>query len=147
MTTDVQFFLGTDNTYDLGIDENGDLANGDFFDTSLLYSILGERRATESEVPQSEFRRGWIGNEFQDFENGSKVWLFEQSRATRTVLNGINTAVFNGLSWLIEDQLLRNITVNSTLENQSIMVEVQLERFNSKVEKRFFELWENTGVN
>lgn len=148
MTTDVKMDKPAGSQfYDLSLDENGDLTNGDFFDTSLQYSLLGERRANASEVEISEFRRGWLGNENSDFENGSKIWLFKQARLTRTTLNGLQTAASNGLSWLVEDRILKNVIVRALTRNGAVGLEITLVRFNSRVETRFFELWNNTGAS
>lgn len=148
MTTDLLIKCDEDSgLYDMSLDENGDFAHGDFFDTSLLYSLLGERRATESEVPISENRGGWIGNEGKSFENGSKIWLFYQSRLSRTVMNGLADAAYNGLVWLIEDGLVLDIEVNTVLSNGLIRLRINIERFESQVETRYFDLWENTGVS
>lgn len=147
MTTDVVIAVNNETcVYDMFIDQNGDFANGDFFDTSLLYSLLGERRASASEVPVSQNRRGWIGNEGKDFENGSKLWLYYQARISRTVLNGVADAAFRGLSWLVEDGLVVDITTNAILQDGVVILIVEIERFNSVVERRYYELWENTGV-
>lgn len=145
MTTDV-VVEQTGNIWDIPLTPEGDFENGDFFDTSLVYSLLGERRASASEIPISENRRGWIGNEGKDFENGSKVWLFDQSRLTRTTLNGIQNAALDGLTWLIEEGFLVNIEISAVVNSNGISLEITLFRFNSKVERRFFELWQNTGV-
>lgn len=145
MTTDVTIINNRSlQDYDLVIDSNGDLASGDFFDSSLRYSIYGERRASPSEVPISEKRRGWLGNEGQDFENGSKLWLFEQERLTREILNDIASTGFSALSWLVEDNILSSIEVSTVLQNGITFLVIDLFRFNSKVDRRFFQLWENT---
>lgn len=145
MTTDVRLNrIG--NLYDLGIDDNGDLENGDFFDSSLLYSLLGERRADASEVPNSELRRGWIGDEGKDFENGSKLWLYYQARLNRDTLNGLEDESFHGLKWFIDDEILANVTTRAVLKNGFVALEISLFRFNSTVDRRFFELWNNTGA-
>lgn len=133
--------------YDMSLDANGDLAHEDSFDPSLLYSILGERRADPSEVLESRYRGGWQGNQNSDFENGSKVWLFSQSRLTRDRLNGLQSAAFNGLKWLIDDGILKDVTVTVGVVSGVVVLTITLFRFNSKVDTRFFELWNNTGVS
>ena len=144
MTTDV-LMTQTLNLWDLSLDDQGDLTNGDFFDSSLLYSIYGERRATAAEVPDSRRRRGWIGNENADFENGSKIWLFEQARNTRSNLNLLESTAFNSLKWFIEDGLLFNVQVTALATRQGTTLQIDLFRFNSEVDRRFFALWDNTG--
>jgi len=88
--------------YDLSIDSSGDIETSDFFDTSILYSIFGEKRASPDEVVEPQLRRGWIGNT-ADFENGSKLWLFSQERITRDVLNRIQDEAAKSLQWLVNE--------------------------------------------
>lgn len=133
--------------FDITIDAAGDILTDDFFDTSLLYSLLGERRADPSEVVEPQLRRGWIGNEGKDFENGSKLWLFEQARITRSNLNRIEDEARKSLQWLIDDGFAVSIDeVNSTVKNGTITLEIVIRRSRSRVDRRFFDLWQNTGL-
>ena len=133
--------------YDIGFDVNGDIDTDDFFDTAILLSLFCERRATASEVPESHRRRGWIGNEQGDgFEIGSKIWLFEQERVTRSLLSNIEKIVFNSLSWLIEDKFAVNVVAIATIKNNTVTLTVEIETPSSKVERRFFDLWTKTGI-
>lgn len=144
MTTDL-IMKPVGQIFDIVIDQDGDLGNGDFLDTAILYSILGERRASESEVPISSNRRGWIGNEGKDYENGSKAWLFEQARRTQSNLNELAGALQDALEWMVEDGLLERVTSRVFIEQGFTKAEITLYRFNSKVEHRYYTLWENTG--
>ena len=134
--------------YDFQLDGNGDILTADFFDTALLMSIFCERRAAESEIPPAQLRRGWIGNESNNdgFENGSKLWLYEQSRVTRTTLQEIASVVQNGLQWFVDDGLAISINVSAKLQNNNIIIEVEIMRPNSTVDFRYFEFWSNTGA-
>lgn len=146
-TTDAVLSKSSSGLYDFSLDSSGDIETEDFFDTSILMSIYCERRATATEMPVSKYRRGWIGNESTPgFEIGSKVWLFEQARLTRETLNGINSVVKDSLQWLIDDGIALEIAVTSSLtQSNTIAVDVTITRPSSNVERRFFELWENTG--
>jgi len=146
-TTDAVLAADSTGLYDFSLDASGDILTEDFFDTAILMSLFCERRAIASEMPASHLRRGWIGNESTPgFEIGSKVWLYEQSRLTRATLNGINSVIKESLQWTIDDNIALEVAASSTLSrNNSITVEVTITRPNSKVEKRYFELWENTG--
>lgn len=146
MTVDLIMTKDDVGIYDFSLDENGDLAAEDFFDTSLLGSILGERRALPSEMPESSQRRGWIGNEFSDFEDGSKLWLFYQARLTRSILNEMRTEALLAVQWLIDDGWAVSIDAEVLLNSLGGGVELTIFRSSSKVDKRFFQLWENTGV-
>lgn len=133
--------------YDFQIADNGDILTKDFFDTAVLMSLFAERRANASEVSASEHRRGWIGNESTTgFENGSKLWLYSQAKLTRVNINAIETAVFNGLEWFVKDNVAVRIEVNASAVEDGVSIEVIIERANSEVDKRYFTIWNNTGV-
>lgn len=135
-----------DDDYDFQIGADGDILTADFFDTAILMSLFAERRATASEMPESHRRRGWIGNESTPgFEIGSKLWLLEQARISRTVLSETETAAYNGLKWML-DGIAVNIFTAATLSNGSIALEVIIERPSSKPDKRYYDVWDNTGI-
>lgn len=144
MTTDA--VLEGDN-FDLQIGADGDIVTADFFDTAILMSIFCERRATPSEVPESERRRGWIGNESTPgFEIGSKLWLYYQARVTRSILSGLESVILAGLQWMIDDGIAESIEVNAELSGGRVVVDIPTKRPSSKVERRYYDLWENTGT-
>lgn len=134
--------------YNPVIGSDGDFEIESLFDTALLMSIFCERRASASEVPESRHRRGWLGNEQgQDgFEIGSKIWLFKQSRLTASVLSDISKAAYNSLKWLIDDGFINDVSTEASLINGEVVLIVEIKRPGSKVEKRFFTLWNNTGI-
>lgn len=134
--------------WDFTLDSTGDIATADFFDTALLMSLFCKRRASGSEVPQSRFRNGWIGNESNSdgFEIGSKIWLFQQSRLDNDTLNGITSAAREGLQWLLDRKFLDSITVTTTVLNGAVTLQIDLFRPNSPVDRRFFSLWDASGV-
>lgn len=134
--------------YDINIDAQGDIETADFFDTSILYSIFGERRANKDEVLDARFRRGWIGSEGKDFENGSKIWLFEQSRITATNLARISDEVKKSLQWLVDDGIATSLIVDGVTvdtNRNKLVLTLDIRRSSDKVERRFFDLWDNTG--
>lgn len=147
MTTDLLVKISSNGYYDVSLDADGDFSSGDFFDSSILYSIYGEARASESEVSLSQNRRGWIGNEGQAREDGSKIWLYFQARLTRDTFNGIQSAAAAALQWLVDDGYLKDIEVTANLQNGFVNLSIVLYRFNAQVERRYYNLWENTGVS
>jgi len=119
----------------------------DFFDTSLVVSLFTDRRASSSEVLLPESRRGWIGNEFTPgFEIGSRLWLFEQARLTTETINDMISIVQESLRWLIDDNLALSTSADVFPQEGKVILQVTVTRINSKVEKRLFNLWENSGV-
>lgn len=133
--------------YDISLDTDGDILTDDFFDTSLLFSLFGEKRADSSEVVEPQLRRGWIGSEGKDFENGSKLWLFSQARVTRTNLNRIQDEARKALQWLVDDGLAVSVDeVTATAKNGTVTLEIVIRRSRSQPGRRFFDLWQNTGI-
>ncbi len=133
--------------YDISINGDGDIETDDFFDTSILYSLLGERRANEDEVAEAKLRRGWIGNEGKDFENGSKLWLFQQARRTRTNFSRIEDEARKALQHLVDDGFATAIEdVAVTPRPEGLELSLVTRRTRDIVEPRLFKLWQNTGI-
>ena len=132
--------------YDFEWTESGDIDTDQVLDTAILMSIFNEVRASASEIPESNARRGWLGNQSTPgFEQGSKQWLFEQERLTGSVLAELGPVVRNGLQWLIDDGIAVSVEVGSArITNGAATIEVTLGRSGSVVEKKVYELWENT---
>ncbi|MCK5127650.1 MAG: phage GP46 family protein [candidate division Zixibacteria bacterium] len=145
MATDVSL---TDEKgyYDFSWTESGDISTEQSLDTAILMSIFNEVRASSAEVPESNARRGWLGNQSTPgFEQGSKQWLFGQERLTGSVLAELGPVVRNGLQWLIDDGIAVSVEVgNARIINGAVTIEVLLGRSGSVVEKKVYELWENT---
>lgn len=134
--------------FDFQLNSAGDILTADFFDTAILVSLLTDRRANESEVLDPENRRGWIGNESTpDFEQGSKIWIYEQSKLTRIILNKISIAGNDALQWFVVDGFADSIDVVETIATISgLALNLIIRRPNSRVEKRHYELWNNTAI-
>ena len=138
----------TTQLYDISIGSNGDILTDDFFDTSILYSLFGERRASPDEIIDANRRRGWIGNEGKDFENGSKLWLFEQAKITATNLQRIADEAKKALQWLVDDGFAVSIEVEGvTIDSNrdKIVLILVIRRSRDKIDRRLFDLWDSTG--
>lgn len=146
MTTDAVLITDPDSKlYDFQLDANGDIKTEDFFDTSILYSIFGERRASPDEMVDARRRRGWIGNG-PDFENGSKIWLLTQARLTRSNLNSLEDEAQKSLQWLVDDGFAVSIDqATASLSGGRVILDIVIRRSRDKVARRFFIPWGNTG--
>ncbi len=132
---------------DIAVGSDGDLQSVDDFSTSLDLSILTDRRADSSEVPQSSERRGWIGDLTpKTFGRivGSKVWLFEQSRRNSDTINGIRDAVQESLQWLIEEGQVDRVEVAAEALNVSGVRVTVVFFIGNDLIKRYFNLWNQT---
>ena len=145
MTTDV-ILNNFKGYYDFEWTEAGDISTAETLDTAIQMSIFNEVRASAAEVPESNKRRGWIGNlSTPGFEQGSKQWEFEQERLTGSLLAELSVVIKNGLQWLIDEGVAISIQVgNARIINGAATIEITLGRTASDVEKKVFELWNNT---
>ena len=132
--------------------ENGDIKTIQGFETALMMSIYGEKRAASSEIPSPQFRRGWWGNEaldFDDYEIGSKLWLLSQARETQNTLNNAKTYVLDSLQWMIDDGFLDSVEVKAQYgtdgSDRFMLISVDLIRFQNSVLSRGFKIWQNTS--
>jgi phage gp46-like protein len=128
--------------------ENSDLKTTQGFATALKISLMAERRASVSEIPAPEKRRGWWGNEaagFGEFEIGSKLWLLNQARTTQLTLNNAITFSNNGLQWFIDDNYLDKVQVRTAYDQtKALLLHVDLIRGQDIVFSIGFKLWQNT---
>lgn len=125
---DIALTQQEDGSFDISVDENGDLAQTADIDTAIYMSLLTDKRAASSEVLLPQNRRGWWGNIFNtdpDYEIGSKMWLLEQSRGTQDTLNKAQQYVVDCLQWLITDKYVKGIEVNAELVANGIQVNVK----------------------
>lgn len=146
MTTDI-IVNTTKGYYDFEWTESGDFSTNQTLDTYILIALFEEVRATATEIPQARLRRGWLGNETTpNFQQGSKAWLFEQERITGSRLAELGVIIRNALQPLIDDGLAVNVEVETPfLRDGKVSVFINLFRDGSRVDRRFFELWDNTG--
>ncbi len=129
--------------------ENGDFKTVNSFDTSLTVSLFADARASASQVPRSELRRGWWGNQFSPayplFEIGSKLWLLSQSRKTQDVLNSAIDFSRNSLQWLVNDGHAKAVTATGAFSTNGITLAITIDRGSSIVETKYYDLWNNSG--
>ena len=135
--------------YDLKIGFDGDIETEDAFNTYITVALLSDQRADSSEIRQPERRRGWIGNEHTPgFQLGSKLWLFEQRRLTRTVMNAIEGAAVDALQSMVDEDLAVAVrSVDVRLTTNGLALDLEILRPLDQVEKRHFDLWRQTGIS
>lgn len=145
-SNDVVLQRNEEGIFDFVLDEQGDILTDNFLDTSLLRSIYAERRADENEISVPELRRGWIGNSEKDFEDGSKVWLYEQARLNLQTINGVKSEIENALQWLLDDEVALDFEVSVSVNDElGLTAQTKIQRSSSKTDNMFFPLFENSG--
>lgn len=145
---DIAIFQDEFGLFDLRIGDDGDLVATEGFNTTIKISVLSRQRATAVEMPDTIRRDGWWGNIaslISDFENGSKLWLLQQSRLTTETANQAKDFINKATAWLVENGWAVSIETNIKIVNDILDVVVTIFRPNGQVEKVGFELWNNTG--
>lgn len=138
----IDFKLNQDKGYwDIDI-ENGDFAKTDSLDTVVYMSVFCDKRANA--VSEPTLRRGHFTNQFSrvsGYEVGSLLWLHtNQARNINTSL--IESAVKDGLRWLIDDEIISKINVKATKSYTQVNIEVDLiNKFQSN--SKYYNLFVN----
>jgi len=132
--------------------ENGDFTIDRGLETALVVSILSDRRASSSQVPQPELRRGWIGDlvtSLPGYKIGSHIWLFEQSRTTQETLSGIEDSAKKALDWMLSSGLIVNVDANATynVSDSSVLLRITVTSPDGSVSMKAFNLWKETVIN
>ncbi len=142
---------GFSGNWDLQLDSDGDIASEDSFDAAIVVSLFSDKRADASQVGPQELRRGWIGDESTPgFQIGSRLWLFNQERLTRSTLNRLAEEARESLQWMIDEGHAKS--VDATAERGAavgqVILEVQIGKPHPEsVETLLFDLWSKTGVD
>lgn len=129
MAIDIKFKQDSNNEWDI------DFANGDFemtngLDTALYLSVFGEKRASPSQVTEPTLRRGHFTNEFSDvegYEVGSLLWLYtKQAKNTANNASLMEDTVRDGLSWMIDDEIISEAKVSSSRSTSGVTLDIEL---------------------
>jgi len=95
--------------------EGSDLANDTTLRTSILISLLTDRRADPDDaVPNvTETHRGWWADALTDIPIGSKLWLLGRSTINNETLTKSELYISECLGWMITDLLIQAVHVTS----------------------------------
>ncbi len=136
------------NGYDIDLSSDGDFKTINGMDTALVMSVLCERRLAEDEEPINVKRGGWLGNAYNDkqnFEIGSKAWMFYGSKLTQSTMNGIKDKSLSGIQWLLDD----NYAIDTSAEvsrsgDKTGTIDIKITRPEGDVSLTSVSLWNST---
>ena len=147
---DLLLTLDDENIYDIEFDNDGDFLLTSGLETAILMSLLCEKRADASEITDPKWRRGdWSNelNDVEDYEIGSKIWLLGSGRNTQETLNNGIEAIQDGLQWLIDDNIIKAVTVTGTVGIRKIIYEIKITKPNNEIETYLFSDFKLTKEN
>ena len=130
---------------------DGDFVSIDGFENALLMSMFCQKRASASQVPTPQNRRGWWGNEalgLTDYNIGSTLWILSQAREDLLTLKDAKTFTEDSAKWFLEDGFLDEVRVVTSYKRinglRALEIFVELIRFHNSVLSRGFRIWQNT---
>lgn len=90
-----------------------DLQGDSTLETAVLVSLFTDRQAAEDDaIPDgSGDPRGWWGDDYSDYQIGSKLWLRLRSKATAQVLQDVRDDCLEALAWMQDVGLAAGIDV------------------------------------
>ena len=127
---DIKLNLDTENLrFDLAV-KNFDLETTEDIETAVYISLFTDRRARIDHrlpgMPQDpDDLRGWCGDQMddrRDDEIGSLLWLLEREVNVIVVIAKAKTYAEESLLWLIQDGLVKQITVASSALTQNVLL-------------------------
>ncbi len=111
-------WLGTHGDWQMA---GADLLQGNDLYTNVVNSLFSDRLAEASDVlpDTSGDRRGWWGDEGEEYPLGSRLWLLSRSKLTQKVANAAIDYANEALQWMLNDDVVAaiNITTAITLPN------------------------------
>lgn len=140
--------LQGENYYDITFTD-GDFTLTRGLITAFMMSVFCEVRDDSIEVPQQ--RGGWAGNQLQPIEGyqqGSLIWTLYQSNTASDVSTQAQQFISDGLQWLIDDGIAKDIEVETNIvANDKMEVKITATRNDDTQDVAFFDLWLNTVNN
>ena len=131
--------------FDLSI-SGGDLQTNLDLETSLLISILSDRRSfPDDSIPNS---RGWVGDAIKrDDETviGSRLWLLGRRKQTIPTLQEIEDYAREALDWYVDKGLASDYTLNIFHQDKLrgiTALEIEIIRPQGNISKTFNYTWE-----
>jgi len=148
MAIDLKLTQDSSGLYDISF-ENGDFELVDNLETALLMSIFYKQRASVDQVKVPQYRQGHftdLANDDIDYQVGSLAWKFsEQVKVTEANISLLEDTIrTDGLQWLIDDEIVDDITVNATINNNNnITIDIALKPLNEQNSK-YYQIFLNT---
>lgn len=146
---DVLVKIDDTGLYDLVI-ESGDFKAANGFETAIPISLFTDARAESFQVQNSQKRRGWAGNIQTigvNFELGSQLWVYDQSRNTALIRNNVRNEVQSSLQWFIDRGIAAGIQVRQLANSiRGILIPIIFTRIDNIVDQ-YVTLWRRTDAD
>ena len=130
-----------------------DLQGDNGLETCVLLSLFTDRRVDDEKLlpDESGYKGGWWGNQFNDFEIGSRLWLLRRSKKEDETLTLARQYCLEALQWMIDEVIAQTVDVTTSfIDDETMSIEIQIYRPDVANEQEFaykyFFNWENQIV-
>lgn len=96
-------------------------------------SIFTDRRATTAEIQQfqsgiqeRQTRRGFWGNTFKDYTQGSGLWLLEREKKTNETLSRAKVYCNDSLQWLVDGGVVESVETETSFDGDALIITVSI---------------------
>lgn len=136
--------------FDIQIGDDGDFLLEEGMSSSILVSLLSDRRAKSGAVIDPTRRRGWIGDVEPiqvGYQLGSDIWQLETARALQSSMNAIAQAARQGLQWMLDNKVVASIEVTGELTGPDEgSLTIKTVALDGQISEEFIEIWRKTGL-
>lgn len=128
MSEDFKLFENEYGYFDLQI-ENGQIVRTSGLDTALKLSIYSKARASSDLIQEPTAREGHFLDVLRSRAIGSLAWTkIKQGAINSQTLNFLESEYTKALSWLIDENIVENYTVQVlNTNNSTIQVNITIE--------------------
>jgi phage gp46-like protein len=136
---------------DIQLDSSGrDIKGDEGLENAVLISLFTNRRVNDETVlpGNANDKGGWWGNEFNEFEIGSRLWLLRRAKNTDDTLSLAEQYARESMNWMLENNVAQRVDVaTSFVDRKTMLMEVQVIRPDvtqqGEYTYRYFFNWEN----
>ncbi|EML0364368.1 phage GP46 family protein [Providencia rettgeri] len=122
---------------------SGDLLAGDDLQTAIMISLFTDGIAKPDDKLDESYRRGWWGDLGNNYNIGSRLWLLDREKLTKSVASKAEDYAKESLKWLIDDGVVSFFEVATQIvyPNRLNMI-IRYHRPGDKGDLRFYWVWE-----
>jgi len=147
--TDIKLIKQINGSYDIELDNDGNLIADNGYGNAMLITFATDARALPNQVPNSQNRRGWFGNLFNEditSDIGSKLWILETRNVSTASLNEGIALLTEAYNWLIEQGRASRINIVGQIRDSGYSFDIAILNGNDIIESNTFEFWKNTNA-
>ncbi len=135
--------------FDISISPSGDFEGTEGLETTVLVSLLTDRRAEESQIPNPKFRGGWLGDVepiIEGYEIGSHLWLTDSGKARLSTVNQDVEHSREALQHLVDQAIAADVEVSGELTGPGAAeLKIDITAPDGSVSTEFLDLWKKTA--